>query len=367
MNKQFSVYLDAVRFFAAFVVFASHLAYERFTEGRYLWIRELNLGSDAVVIFFVLSGFLIAHSIREKDASYGRYVFNRMTRLYSVVFPALILTFVFDAIGRGQESELYVPPWYMDLSLPQILVHGLSFSNEFWFAIVRLGSNGPLWSLSYEFMYYMIFGVYVFMRGFERIGLILLLCLISGPAILMLMPIWFMGVLVYSFTKNHVFSLSRFYALVLTLVPLILYMFFLTIKLPDFLMQLTLLWFGEDVVASVFRFSDEFIWNAIIGVLFGLHLFGAYHLCLLRQESSEKAVSRFIRWLAGGSFTLYVVHYPALMMMQSFAIWEGLTHDLYLCVSVLVICYLCAAFSERQLGPLRRLLQKTIPSKKAQA
>ena len=42
MSRGLSLYLDALRTFAALIVFLSHFAYVRFTEGRYLLIRELN-------------------------------------------------------------------------------------------------------------------------------------------------------------------------------------------------------------------------------------------------------------------------------------------------------------------------------------
>ena len=60
ISPRLSVYLDLMRAIAAFVVLLSHFAYPRFTDGAFLVIRDLNLGSDAVVVFFVLSGFVIA-------------------------------------------------------------------------------------------------------------------------------------------------------------------------------------------------------------------------------------------------------------------------------------------------------------------
>ena len=71
MSPRLSVYLDATRAIAALVVLLSHFAYPRFTGGDYLIIRELNLGSDAVVIFFVLSGFVIAYTAENRDRLIG--------------------------------------------------------------------------------------------------------------------------------------------------------------------------------------------------------------------------------------------------------------------------------------------------------
>ena len=67
MTQRFSLYLDFLRFSAAMIVFLSHFAYPRFTDGTYSFIRDLNLGSDAVVFFFVLSGLVIAYTADTKD------------------------------------------------------------------------------------------------------------------------------------------------------------------------------------------------------------------------------------------------------------------------------------------------------------
>ncbi len=72
MNRGFSTYLDLLRFGAAVVVLMSHYGYERMSGGRWLWIRDLNLGSDAVIVFFVLSGFVIAHVAARPEAAMGR-------------------------------------------------------------------------------------------------------------------------------------------------------------------------------------------------------------------------------------------------------------------------------------------------------
>ena len=52
MNRGFSLYLDAIRFLAATLVLFSHVAYPRYSNGDLMWMRDLNLGSDAVILFF---------------------------------------------------------------------------------------------------------------------------------------------------------------------------------------------------------------------------------------------------------------------------------------------------------------------------
>jgi len=202
MTPRFSLYLDAVRLSAALVVLLSHFAYVRFTRGDYLIIRELNLGSDAVVLFFVLSGLVIAFTVDRKDRAPGRYAFNRLTRLYSVVLPALALTFLFDGIGRAISPADYDGFWYNGVAPWEQAIRGVLINTEWVGEPIRIGSNGPFWSLSYEAAYYGLFGIAIFTRGLVRALALAIVALVAGPAIILLLPVWLMGVVVYQHLKS---------------------------------------------------------------------------------------------------------------------------------------------------------------------
>ncbi|MEM8755449.1 MAG: acyltransferase family protein, partial [Pseudomonadota bacterium] len=75
MNPRLSAHLDLLRVLAALVVLFSHFAYARFSRGDYLFVREWNLGSDAVVVFFVLSGYVVAHTAARPGMTFGRFAF----------------------------------------------------------------------------------------------------------------------------------------------------------------------------------------------------------------------------------------------------------------------------------------------------
>ena len=60
MQRTTSVYLDLLRFLAAAVVFAGHAYPQRLTGGVPALWRFWSFGNDAVMVFFVLSGFVIA-------------------------------------------------------------------------------------------------------------------------------------------------------------------------------------------------------------------------------------------------------------------------------------------------------------------
>ncbi|MEQ1609536.1 MAG: hypothetical protein ABL956_11305 [Hyphomonadaceae bacterium] len=73
MSRALSLWLDAARAGAAVVVLLSHFAYAWASGGGLAWIRDWNLGSDAVVLFFVLSGLVIAHTTAVKDHTPGGF------------------------------------------------------------------------------------------------------------------------------------------------------------------------------------------------------------------------------------------------------------------------------------------------------
>ena len=83
--------------------------------------------------------------------SWGNYLLNRATRLYVALIPALILTVTFDHIARTHGG--------MNLG------YGPQSMKDFWGSLFFLqgiytkpyGSDGPLWSLSYEFWFYILF------------------------------------------------------------------------------------------------------------------------------------------------------------------------------------------------------------------
>lgn len=111
MHRGLSLWLDVLPAVATLVVVFSHFAYARFSGGDLQWFRDYNFGNDAVVVFFVVSGFVIAFAAG-RDGTAGAYAFNRLTRLWSVLIPALILTLVFDRYGSALTPAAYPAGYY---------------------------------------------------------------------------------------------------------------------------------------------------------------------------------------------------------------------------------------------------------------
>ena len=109
INRPTSLYLDLVRFTAAIAVFISHTSAQRVTAG-FLWQAEPS-GDEAVDVFFVLSGFVIAYVTSRGEADPSSFALARLARVYSVALPALATTVVLDGVGRWLRPDLY-PAWW---------------------------------------------------------------------------------------------------------------------------------------------------------------------------------------------------------------------------------------------------------------
>jgi peptidoglycan/LPS O-acetylase OafA/YrhL len=67
------------------MVFASHFATRRISGG--LFWQFADYGRTAVLVFFVLSGFVIAWVTDTREHTLVEYGLSRVARLYSVVIP----------------------------------------------------------------------------------------------------------------------------------------------------------------------------------------------------------------------------------------------------------------------------------------
>lgn len=354
MNKGFSTYLDLLRFVAAVIVLLSHYGFERMSDGRWLWMRELNLGSDAVIVFFVLSGFVIAFVAARPGATIGAFAFDRLTRLISVALPALVLGYVLDRFGASVAPDVYAHGFYNPLPLSEQLVRGLSFTNEWSGMATRLGTNGPFWSLSYEAAYYALFAVAVFLDGPKRIVLLLLIGWLVGLNILLLLPVWLMGVALFKW--NVARALPQRAPNFLALVPVAIYAFAQFAAWPDLLYAAT----GPIDTALDLRFSDEVLWNTLLGVLVAMHLRGMFHIYAQGRAIPFAAV---VKWMAGASFSIYLVHYPVLQLLSVLELGglTGWTRDAVVLAMTFAVCFGFAALFERPLHMWRRLARRIMP------
>ena len=298
MPSNFSAYLDVVRFLAAMVVFLGHASGIPWTAG-FLW-QFGHYGDTCVVIFFVLSGFVIGYVSDEKERTAEAYLTSRIARLWSVVIPALALTFVVDWFGVRTAPELYLgQPWFAGDH--QVLRYLASFLmlHEVWRLNLVPGINGAFWSLSYEAFYYLMFGIIFYGRQTQKWLAIGLLLLLSGPVIAALFPVWGMGFLAYRLCKARTFPRSLCLLLALAGLALLAASPFLR-SLPPFSFQIM----GEEILG---RYIDA--------VAFFMHMVGMYGLAV-RMPRLPDRLKTAIATVAATTFPLYLLHRPLIQFFS---------------------------------------------------
>jgi peptidoglycan/LPS O-acetylase OafA/YrhL len=307
MNRGLSLYLDLLRFGAALAIVVTHLAYTELSSGMLQYWRLL--GNDAVMVFFVLSGFVIAHVAHEKETTLRAYATSRLARLWSVAVPALALTILLDRWGQALDPAAYAQWWHQAGDPVWRAVRALTFTNELWFSSIRPFSNGPWWSLGYEAFYYAIFAALFYLGGWKRIAAAGGLMLLAGPKIMLLFPIWWLGVWTWKRTRCATLPVDK--AALAFFGSIALYALFRWSGLPVLLRDATYFAMGPENAAHYLHFSDEFLSSYVIGPLVALNFLGAHGL----SAALEKHLGPWrgpITWTAQSTFALYLLHYPLL-------------------------------------------------------
>ncbi|HEX8461755.1 MAG TPA: acyltransferase [Segetibacter sp.] len=299
-NGKTSIFLDAIRFIAAFTVFLAHAQAIWFPE-KELDPTPSHLSHGAVVVFFVLSGFVIAHTTTNKKRGIKEYMAARFSRLYSIFFPAIIITIICSFVLYYLHPVL----WHEYDRGKSFFRYSISliFCNEIWLFSSAPKINGPIWSLSYEFWYYMIFGLFFYRKkGLPNLIIPALACLIAGPKIILMMFIWLTGWLVYFLPRPKLKPEASW-----------LVVFFL--MLCSILLMLYLPAFPFAVNTGKLHWADQFITDWIIGLVIGGALLFLPNVPIQYRDNSKAVL--FFRKLGDLTFPVYVLHFPLLVLAKS--------------------------------------------------
>lgn len=312
LARPLSLYLDCCRLLAALLVVVSHYGpFGVITRGADAWVPDL--GREAVMVFFVLSGFVIAYTTEQKNQSLRAYCLARCTRIYSVALPVLLLSFLgaglLVALGEADTERFYqlAKPW---LYLPLHLL----FMGELWTISETPPLLAPYWSLGFEVWYYVLFGALFYLRGRRRLVVGGSLFLLLGPKLWLLLPVWASGVLLYRWQKTH--TLARRPALLGWLATLVLLAAFKLSGLDTGLRELARATWPFPAVPL--KSADRYLADYLVCLLVLANFWCARHAGFTRLLRFERP----IRALSAYTFTLYLVH--ALVI----GLWLGLyAHD----------------------------------------
>jgi peptidoglycan/LPS O-acetylase OafA/YrhL len=303
LSKPFSVYLDLVRFVAACLVYVWHSNQRWIVESP---LPASNYGHSSVVVFFVLSGFVIAFITQTKERDWPSYAASRLSRIYSVAIPALALTILLDTIGR----HLYPPAYRFPYdSFALRTGASLLMANEIWFVSITPFSNVPYWSICYEAWYYVAFGILSFARAPIAMKLVCVVAFVVGPKIVLLAPIWAMGVALYR--SRSLAGVTESLGWLLALASAAGIAMFHGLGIDHSMGAWLELQLGKAQTREL-AFSNNFIADNLLGLLVTLHLAGVRAIAP-RLAGPLLAIERPVKVLASYTFTLYLLHQPLLL------------------------------------------------------
>ena len=362
-----SVLLDLIRGLAALLVCMEHWRNLLFVDFNQLHANKAllsvfyvvtSVGHEAVMIFFVMSGYLISGSIfrlvESGKWSWRLYLTHRLVRLWIVLLPALVLGAILDNVGL----RLYLnPALYAGLTGTHMLgnvadtLHPhIFFGNVFFLQTIfvpSFGSNSPLWSLANEFWYYILFpcAYLIFLRKTSwkaRVlnGLVLIACaVLVGKSILLLFPVWLLGAALARIKPPRV-------GIKLRVIAACLYcpLFFLLGRAP---------------------FMHGLLFDYILGTVSFLFI---WLLLGSRGASPESWQVKLARKAAQFSYTLYLVHVPFLVLLISVLVrdakWYPDAHHLLIAFAVLLVtigyAYAVASVSEFRTAGIRAWVEEKV-------
>jgi peptidoglycan/LPS O-acetylase OafA/YrhL len=144
--------LDASRALAAIYVVVHHVTNSMHLTSKAALV--FRFGQEAVIVFFLLSGFVIFANERYRAADIKGYTFRRVRRIYPpIVFAMIVSTLV--AFYNGDLAERFRGS---ELISTLLSVQDISSLKPGVISDPYLG-NAPLWSLSYEVAFYAMFPV----------------------------------------------------------------------------------------------------------------------------------------------------------------------------------------------------------------
>jgi peptidoglycan/LPS O-acetylase OafA/YrhL len=320
LDPGFSLYLDAARGLAALAVVVAHFGYFRIFDDAQI-ARLPDFGREAVIAFFVLSGFVIAYSARRKHRTLGDYAAARAARLYSVVLPVLLSSFVLAALVRhasalpiADDYELHKPWLYIPFHL--------AFQGDTWGFVERPPWLVPYWSLDYEAWYYVLFGCWHFLAGRRRrlaVGAVLLLV---GPRLWLLLPVWLSGVALYRWQERRV--LGRGVARAGWLATAVLVGVWGWCDPEPWLRGVAHAWWPLDAIrmGSADRVLADYPVALLVWINFACARHAGFGAVLARA-------ARPIRFLSAHTFTLYLSHALVIGVWQSLLpIERGAAHEI---------------------------------------
>jgi peptidoglycan/LPS O-acetylase OafA/YrhL len=328
--------MDALRGVSAMVVACVHafqvFVLPYFGAGSPSHVLTSLLATHAVTVFFIVSGFMIYVSTlrhRNADGSFesAKFAEARILRIYPPLIAAIALTvFIYIAIHfmglHGSEGfrlggELFVARESATLEWSALPSTFFLLYGAVPFAPPPLNMDGPLWTLGYEWWFYIL--VFLSARLWNGWSFSTLFPLAAVAGMLLFgrntLFLWFLLIWLCGFWLGHIYVngqlfAGRFWRKIATIAfGALIAMFVLG---------------GRHLVSDLLNPFDTSSAQRRM-VVVGVFLTLAVSILVRRATSSSLRIPNSISSLARFSYTLYVIHYPLLLL--SFSLLHPMLHN----------------------------------------
>jgi peptidoglycan/LPS O-acetylase OafA/YrhL len=345
MDKQYSRYLDLLRIIAALLVLLAHLSDPTITDEAIKLPSQI--GYSAVMIFFVLSGYVISYVAAEREFTLFDFTISRIARVYSVVIPALAVTVFVDLLFIHARPLFNTTrmmadiPMYQYERFPKYLFMDLLFGNNLWGLRETAFSNSVYWSMCFEVYYYLLFAFAFYLKGWRRVVLLVLTLSVIGPGPMLRFPLWLFGCIAYRLHRACKIPVG---------VARILFAITTALIAFDLATDLNLR-IDDQFDLLTTSFLRRVPGDTLTGLLVALNIFAARY-----ASWNFGPLGRWFSYLASFTFALYLMHAPLLRL------WAAYWHPspFVIVVMVLVSVWLLGLVTEKQKDRLRHLLRKKL-------
>ncbi|WP_460961005.1 acyltransferase family protein [Spirosoma litoris] len=345
------IILDSLRGFCAMIVLFHHFFeinnfyfFYHFNKLAYRLLEQIShLNQEAVTFFFVLSGFSIGLSLKDKQLTQklviNEYFYRRFKRILPIYWLSLLIAFLIGSlmgVVNGKEFSLF------NLIGNLLFLQTAPSIPESWF--VPFGFNGCLWSLAYEFFFYLLFPFVFFVNSkvsnfsivfkFFILFLVTLLSIFLNKLFFMPYILFFGGFMVW--LLGYINSLFFLKAKNLKLLFLVV----LVIGLAGSLITRTYIH-----SASVMVLSRGLLMNAFFYFVLFLSRSKLYPKLLFNKIQDFLNIAFYEIGL--GSYAIYAIHYPVLLFLKYY------DFNLFIQLPIIVVLILVCIFLEKRVSLLK--------------
>ncbi|MGE9758068.1 acyltransferase family protein [Acinetobacter baumannii] len=345
ISKNASPQLDSLRGLSALIVLFAHANQVLIAPYTIVFSGLAGLLSQsAVMVFFVLSGFLIGKSLTKNycinnGLNIDSYLKDRFNRIYppflfSIVLVLFLYTLAPLMFPSGTniffEANNLARPSF-NVTIPEVLRSALFLNG---FLGDTISANGPLWSLSFEFWYYILAALlFKSSKPLYAISSILLLIVLSilSKSFLIHSSVWFLGLILCILHNNNLFNITLnklFYSISIigTLLFSLVFLFFHHNMDNPLQHQETI----KDFSLLLFKLS--------VGLLTSCFVYS-----ILREKitftTMFKEASKY-------SYTLYIIHFPILLFIFGVLQLTIKNSPILLLLTYIVSCFIIIVFSK---------------------